>query len=321
MESLQGNAAFANAGGLAKFLSTLKNLKLVFLNGCSTQGQVDEFHKAGIPAVMATSTLIPDAGAITFAEWFYKALAAGKNLNDALLQAQGSVLTQGDVERHLGIVAQKAQENPDEFWKLYGDDEAIVWTLGDALHDPLFGLPEPQKYDLPAKPFRHLNWFTEKDWEIFFGRRKWIRKLYDVAINLETDPVFLFYGQTGVGKSSVLSAGLMAWIKAKGYEVCYARRDQTLGLVGTLKGALGASDDMLLNESWRKLETPEKPLIIILDQLEEAFTKNTSPKASREEIEAFAAVLEQLYTDLENRPKGKLILSFARSGWLILKVF
>ena len=42
-------------------------LELVFLNGCSTQGQVESLEEAGIPSIIATNCAINDNKAIQFA--------------------------------------------------------------------------------------------------------------------------------------------------------------------------------------------------------------------------------------------------------------
>jgi hypothetical protein len=55
---------------LLKLLSG-KKPKLVFLNGCSTYGYVDALLKAGVEAVIATSTSVPDGQASEFAKAFY----------------------------------------------------------------------------------------------------------------------------------------------------------------------------------------------------------------------------------------------------------
>ncbi|GAB3902242.1 hypothetical protein GCM10028803_28460 [Larkinella knui] len=55
---------------LLKLLSG-KKPKLVFLNGCSTYGYVDALLNAGIEAVIATSTSVPDGQASEFAKEFY----------------------------------------------------------------------------------------------------------------------------------------------------------------------------------------------------------------------------------------------------------
>ena len=45
----------ARAEGIAQLLSQCPKLKLVFLNGCSTKGQVNALLEKGIPAVMLTA--------------------------------------------------------------------------------------------------------------------------------------------------------------------------------------------------------------------------------------------------------------------------
>ncbi|MEL6673144.1 MAG: CHAT domain-containing protein [Bacteroidota bacterium] len=58
--------------GLAKFIGQQKGVELVFINGCSSEGQVSYFKKAGIPAVIATTHDIGDAYARQFATLFYE---------------------------------------------------------------------------------------------------------------------------------------------------------------------------------------------------------------------------------------------------------
>ena len=44
-----------SAVGLARLLGQMRSLKLVFLNGCATQGHAALLRDAGVPAVIATS--------------------------------------------------------------------------------------------------------------------------------------------------------------------------------------------------------------------------------------------------------------------------
>src|SRR5262245_5687066 len=53
----------AGAEGLATFLAGQKGLKLVFLNGCATAGQVAALHGAGVPVVIATRERVQDGAA------------------------------------------------------------------------------------------------------------------------------------------------------------------------------------------------------------------------------------------------------------------
>ena len=61
----------------------------------------------------------------------------------------------------------------------------------------------------PESRFRHLNWFTREHAEVFFGRGFQVRELFQAVTTDGAPPIVLFYGQSGVGKSSVLDAGLL----------------------------------------------------------------------------------------------------------------
>ncbi len=74
------NDTQANADALAKKLQSIGTLKLVFINGCSSKGQVQFFHAAGIPFVIATSRPIDDDKAFWFAKQFYNYLTIGRSL-------------------------------------------------------------------------------------------------------------------------------------------------------------------------------------------------------------------------------------------------
>ena len=81
----------ADADALAEKLQRLQSLKLVFLNGCATRGQVDFFHGAGIPFVIATSCKIGDDKAFTVATQLYQYLCLGRSLRDACREVETDV--------------------------------------------------------------------------------------------------------------------------------------------------------------------------------------------------------------------------------------
>jgi len=64
---------------------------------------------------------------------------------------------------------------------------------------------------LPSSPYTGLRPFAERDAEIFFGREKETRV---VTANLRTRKLTLLYGPTGVGKSSLLGAGVLNHLKS-----------------------------------------------------------------------------------------------------------
>ncbi|HEY2738928.1 MAG TPA: CHAT domain-containing protein, partial [Thermoanaerobaculia bacterium] len=292
-ESPEGAARAAHAGGFARFLGEQRGLVLVFLNGCSTQGQVENLLDAGVPAVIATSQDIPDAVATELSNWFYKAIASGVPLGSAFHEAAAAVQTR---------TGQEAKP-----WDLYvkpGAEERVErWSLPVAARDPLFGLPALPEMDLPRAPFKHLAQFTRADAHVFFGRGREIRELFEAATLSDAAPIVLLFGVAGAGKSSLLAAGLQPRLEAS-HDVLYLRRDGKLGLTETLAHAL---------PDWRQREERSgKPLIVILDQAEEAWTR---PLEGGGEIEAFASLLRTLFAVRESRPRGRLLLGF-RKEWL-----
>ena len=59
---------------------------------------------------------------------------------------------------------------------------------------------------LAACPYRGLMPYTEEDAEFFFGRDRDTRLIID---NLKAYRITVLYGPSGVGKSSVLHAGVL----------------------------------------------------------------------------------------------------------------
>ncbi|MCO6493705.1 MAG: SUMF1/EgtB/PvdO family nonheme iron enzyme [Phaeodactylibacter sp.] len=78
--------------GLARMLGELKDLKLVFLNGCATEDQVQGLLDEGVKAVIATSVSIEDRHACEFSKAFYESFAKNSNLNESYKHACDSLL-------------------------------------------------------------------------------------------------------------------------------------------------------------------------------------------------------------------------------------
>ena len=319
LESAEGSTVAAHAGGLASFLGQQTGLELVFLNGCATQNQAQGLLDANVSTVIATSQAIDDRVAAEFASRFYRSLAGGASIQGAYNEAKYAIQAEhGEDARDLYVEGYTPPDLPeDRFpWHLYkreGAELAAEWNLPEAVGDPLFGLPPIPAGDLPPSPFRHLSWFAREHAEVFFGRGYEIRDLYQRVIDRDSAPIILFYGQSGVGKSSVLAAGLIPRLE-KSHEVHYLRRDGKKGLLGTLKEALSKDEGMTIAESWLAQERKSaKPLIIILDQVEEAFTR-PNPDLPHE-LEDFWGALKIIFNNPGHRPQGKLILGF-RKEWL-----
>ena len=88
----------ARAEGFAGIVQECKNLKCILLNGCNTHEQVEFFHRAGIPVVIATHTSVKDADAKVFAVEFFRVLVEGKTLREACQSAEKVLASFKDTE-------------------------------------------------------------------------------------------------------------------------------------------------------------------------------------------------------------------------------
>ena len=217
----------ANADGIAAMLGALSRLHFVFLNGCSTGAQVDALLEAGVPAVIATRADVVDAAATDFAIRFYERLGQGATLrasfDDAVtaVQTKHTVLTldrkppPGSSRRRKKTAV--AVQVPWQLHSRRGENEAdpLEWSLPLAAGDPLFVLPRPV-LAVPNAPYRGAEPYRAEDLPIFKGRGHEIRAVYDTLTrgagqpgSLDQGPVIILRGGAGVGRTSLIQAGLL----------------------------------------------------------------------------------------------------------------
>ena len=332
----------AYAGGFAQFLSTQFSLKLVFLNACSTRPQVDALlQKAGVDVVIATSQCIRDEIARMFAEEFYQALARDVTVLEAFEQAAGVVQTKfGNGYRELirpeflptvgsaepgnsaslralvwgeetGGTTTEAKVSPWALFPREEDPASAKWKLSELKEDPTYGLPPLPKLDFPAEPYPGFRRFNRRDARAFFGRWRYIRDLYEHITSPETAPILLIFGVSGVGKSSLLEAGLVPRLERIVEPVLKRLDEQSASIFEVLRSALRATPDQSLLEAWKGREAEQKkPVVVVLDQLEEIFQGRAGgPTHAPEEL---SRDLANVFGNPASRPVGKLILSFTK---------
>jgi WD40 repeat protein len=120
-----------------------------------------------------------------------------------------------------------------------------------------------------GRPYQGLVPFSEDDAEWFFGRDEWREVIAD---NLRAYRITVLYGESGVGKSSLLRAGVIPTLREEARLTAFAFADWSLDdPVATLKQKLGGAPGDPLADVVRAAAAPDGTLLLVLDQLEELF--------------------------------------------------
>lgn len=324
-----GGTQSVHSRGLIPFLADQPSLQLVFLNGCHTHKIADGLTHSGVPAVIGTSFAIRDDVATRLAINFYRGLTHGLQLEsvwkDAIHQINATEDGAEMSQREEVIFREDMRLDGHEVMRLpwsisfsQGKEDTKKWNLPQAAKNPLFGLASVEDhYDLLNEPFEYLKKYGEKGTRNFFGRNSYIQDLYKRLLDDKSSPLILLYGQSGVGKSSFLNAGLLPRLKVKS-EIYIGERTKRQGLTENFIALLDQAaihlsitpGDNPLN-TWLAIEAAAgRPLLLVLDQIEEVFTR--PQKTEFDEMGTFLALLVELFSNPLNRPKGKLLLSYRK---------
>lgn len=331
LEHESGTSAAAHGEGLIPFLAGQRSLQLIFLNGCYSIHQARELADRGVPAVIGAVPAVNDQLATDLAGRFYQALAQGHNIGRAWEEAtyylradrgDGDALYRTDASTMTALRGAGRVKTHSRFpWEIQyrpGVEAVRDWNLPEAAGNPLFGLPAlPKSYVLPNEPFHFLKRYTKTEAPVFFGRGREIRSLYERITNELSSPVILLYGQSGVGKSSLLEAGLLPRLEEE-FHCIHLRRDSKTGLPDQLKQALGVlvGKEKSEEKSKRQLEKDIRQLEEVLTQLQ-----GDARLQVEKNIQRYRAQLSALRKESPARPliehwkkleeeKGPLLLIF-----------
>jgi hypothetical protein len=213
-------------------------------------------------------------------------------------------LPAGD-DRVAAVIARALDSDPAGRPATVGE---LVVQLKDALAVPV----EPEPMVAPARnPYRGLEAFEQADADDFFGRDSAVAEMVGV---LETAPLLVVVGPSGIGKSSAVKAGLVPALRrgaisgSEGWLVTemtpgrapFDRLAGALERVATVEppdivGAL-TTGDRRIDDIVAPLLPPGSVLVVIVDQFEELFTETVDER----ERGAFLDVL----ADLASRPQS-----------------
>ncbi len=217
-----------------------------------------------------------------------------------------------------------------DFMTVYPPSQALFNDLTEKLQHAVHGIkssyvpiPAVETTGRPAltpqNPWPGLKCFLPDESPYFFGREE---EQLELAQRLERAPVTVVVGQEGVGKSSLLRAGLAATLDRLSFEPVYLRlecggaahpvqqvRDE-INRVLTDRKIDGApfGEGQTLHEYFRLQEAgwvdaSHKPVmpVLIFDQFEEVLAYDGTDPAAREAVEAFWTQIAKLF---ETRGRG-----------------
>jgi hypothetical protein len=170
----------------------------------------------------------------------------------------------------------------------------------------------------PDNPWPGLDPFDEADREYFHGRAAESGELLRLV---RREPLTVVFGRSGLGKTSLLKAGLFPLLRGEDCLPVYVRLDHAQGApalreqifrelqtacdADRVQAAQPAGDESLWSffhrrdaEFWSERNRPVTP-VIAFDQFEEIFTLGQESEESRARSAAFLAELGDL---VENRP-------------------
>ena len=177
-------------------------------------------------------------------------------------------------------------------------------------------------------PWLGLASFTEETRQYFFGRDEEIAEL---ARRVQRKLLTVLFGQSGLGKTSILRAGLVPRLRAQGYCPIYVRIDYSreapepaeqikaaIRVNARLSGEWTQTGVAIEGESlWEFLHHRDDVLrdqsgatlipLLIFDQFEEIFTLAQSDEFGRARAARFVSELADL---IENRPPKELETKF-----------
>jgi len=157
---------------------------------------------------------------------------------------------------------------------VYGGDiyQVQVYVLSETGKTGSGPLPE-----LDVAPYKFLSPYGAKDSALFKGRQGEIRQ---IVSQIGQQRLVVLYGENGVGKTSLLAAGVIPELIHAG-ALAFHVRDYSRPLVATLRAALSASSDQLaidvpmvpsLAELIQSVQAATQgTLILVLDQFERLF--------------------------------------------------
>ena len=156
-------------------------------------------------------------------------------------------------------------------------------------------MSDPAASTRPPTPFKELDFFTEKDAWMFAGRERETRQLVARIVSARAVVV---HARSGLGKTSLLRAGVMPVLRQQNFRPVYVRTLDSL--LGDLAEAVARHCQLPLPAEGEpeararaviEAAAAGGPLVLVLDQFEEFFTRFERQPRERQAFVGFIAGL------------------------------
>lgn len=304
-------------GDLRSLLDSFSNRErpegmLAFLNACQTAEAgsggsfLDVLHTFGFTGAIATEQQTIDTFANEFGLAFLSGfLREGKPLGELLHSLR--------LERApLGLIY--GAHCPPEI-RVKSSDEVIAsvppeirkvgWVAGASIGVAVLeaeARPSTIQPGLPEHPYRSLGYYDEADRALFTGRDADVVR-FAATLDLSDTRIMVLHGESGIGKSSFLRAGVIPYLEHEcvGYRF-FRRPDGSVLIVQAAKDLLGQLAQVLLDATAIPLryETPDGERLavdlrrVLDDALGTPADYATLREALRRDVHLLANVLAQM---------------------------
>jgi WD40 repeat protein len=280
-----------------------KRVQIFIFNSCDGLKLAPDLEKLNIDRLIVMRELIPDKIAQEFLKSFLKAFTGGARFDDAVKSAR----------QYLDLDNFQA-EYPYASW------------LPIVIQNRLVASPTWQSLGKIRSPYKGLEAFTEADAGNFYGREETIERY---AKLVATAPLVPIIGASGSGKSSLVQAGLIPYLKqdtASDWQILTMRpgRNPFDALAKAIFNAEQAdlqtieldvdlaSDRHLLTQKLAQMRIPHRRILLFIDQFEELFTQSDND-ATRQ------VFLQSLADAVSNVPNFVLVFTLRNDFLLTLQ--
>jgi uncharacterized protein YjbI with pentapeptide repeats len=274
-----------------------KRVQIFIFNSCDGLELTPDLEKLNIDRLIVMRELIPDLIAQEFLKSFLKAFTKGDRFDDAVKFARKQLVN-------------------------FEDKYPYVSWLPIVIQNRLVTSPTWQSLGKIRSPYKGLAAFTEADADNFYGREDTIDRYVQIV---STAPLVPIIGASGSGKSSLVQAGLIPFLKQDpdlNWQILTMRpgRNPFNALAKAISNDRMdldtieldidlASDPHLLTQKLAQIRIPQHRTFLFIDQFEELFTQTADESVHQ-------SFLHSLANAVNNAPNFTLVFTL-RSDFLL----